>query len=171
VVGSSFPISSGSLDITAGANFNKSSIDGTTKTTDKLPVDAFGKTFFIRTEESRIVAGQPNRKLALLLNYKINKFNAMLRGTNFGQFEIWDASNVALDEVQTPKTAFDLSLGYQLLKKATLTLAVNSLTDFYPDKIKNAGNSSAARFIYSRNITQFGLVEGIYYWFKNRFIT
>ncbi|MBK7635633.1 MAG: hypothetical protein IPJ13_16155 [Saprospiraceae bacterium] len=67
----------------AGANFKEEH-----KTTDKLPQDAFGKTFFSRIEESRIVVGQPRQKISLGLNYKLKAFNANLRATNFGQVEI-----------------------------------------------------------------------------------
>ena len=85
---SSQKIGIGMLDITAGANFYKPEIIGTPKTTDKLPQDAFGKTFFSRIEESRIVVGQPRQKISLGLNYKLKAFNANLRATNFGQVEI-----------------------------------------------------------------------------------
>ena len=144
------------MDITAGANFNKTEIIGSPKTTDKLPADDFGKTFFSRVEESRIVAGQPRSKISLGLSYRLGNFNAMLRGTNFGQVEIWDAVKPELDEKQTPKTVLDLSIGYKFFDKVTFTLGANNITDVYPDKIVNAGNSSDGRFIYSRNITQFG---------------
>ncbi len=156
VLSSSNKIGSGQLDFTAGANFNSTSIIGSPKTTDKLPADAFGKTFFSRVEESRIVAGQPRKKISLSLNYKIGNLNAMLRGTNFGQVEIWDPVKPELDEIQTPKTVIDMSLGYKFANKFTLTLGANNLSDVYPDKIKNAANSSDSRFIYSRNVTQFG---------------
>ena len=149
-------IGSGSLDITAGANFNQTEIIGTPKTTDKLPQDAFGKTFFSRIEESRIVAGQPRNKVSLGLTYRLKDLNIMLRGTNFGQVEIWDAAKPELDEIQSPKTVIDLSIGYRFMKKITFTLGANNLTDVYPDKIKNFGNTSDGRFIYSRNVTQFG---------------
>ncbi|MBK9564194.1 MAG: TonB-dependent receptor [Saprospiraceae bacterium] len=88
VLASSQKIGKGMLDITAGANFYKPEIIGTPKTTDKLPQDAFGKTFFSRIEESRIVVGQPRQKISLGLNYKLKAFNANLRATNFGQVEI-----------------------------------------------------------------------------------
>jgi iron complex outermembrane receptor protein len=156
VLATSQKIGKGSLDITAGANFNESEIIGAPKTTDKLPQDQFGKTFFSRIEESRIVVGQPRSKVSMSLNYRVNKLNVNLRGTNFGQVEIWDAANVQLDEVQTPKTVIDLSLGYKISKKITFNVGANNLMDVYPDKIKNYGNSSNGRFIYSRNVTQFG---------------
>ncbi|MBK7635634.1 MAG: hypothetical protein WAT22_02970 [Saprospiraceae bacterium] len=42
------------------------------------------------------------------------------------------------------------------MDKITFTLGANNITDVYPDKIQNQGNTSDGRFKYSRNVTQFG---------------
>jgi iron complex outermembrane receptor protein len=136
-------------------NFTENKIIGTPKTTDKLPADQFGKTFFGRLEESRIVVGQPRQKIALSAAYKIKNFNISVRSTHFGAVSVWDNTNIALDEKLGNKTITDLSLGYKL-KMATLTIGANNLLDVYPDRLKNLGNTSDGRFIYSRNATQFG---------------
>lgn len=155
VLGASPKVGKGTLDITVAANFTKNEIVGTTKTTDKLPADQFGKTFFGRLEESRILVGQPRQKLAASLGYRINNFNANIRATRFGDVSVWDNTNVALDETFTPKTVTDATLSYKF-KVVSLTLGANNLFDIYPDKIKVKGNTSDGRFIYSRNVSQFG---------------
>jgi iron complex outermembrane receptor protein len=155
VIATSPKIGKGTLDLTAAINFNKTEIVGGTKTTDKLPSDQFGKTFFSRLEESRIVVGQPRDKFAFSAAYRSGGFNATLRATRFGEVAVWDAGNTALDEVFSPKTIIDASVGYKV-KAVTLMLGANNLMDVYPDKIKNAGNTSDSRFIFSRNVTQFG---------------
>lgn len=155
VFGMSPKVGKGILDATIAANFTKNEIDGAPKTTDKLPADQFGRTFFSRLEESRVVVGQPRSKLAASLNYRIMNFNINVRATNFGKVAVWDNSNTALDENFSAKTITDLTLSYTL-KKGTLTLGANNLFDVYPDKMKNLGNTSDGRFIYSRNVTQFG---------------
>ncbi len=155
VLGASPKLGTGTLDLTIAANFTKNTIDGAPKTTDKLPTDQFGKTFFSRLEESRVVVGQPRSKIAASFGYRIGGFNINLRGTKFGEVAVWDNTNTALDEIFTPKTVLDGTVSYKF-KVATLTLGANNLTDVYPDKIKNAGNTSDGRFIYSRNVSQFG---------------
>jgi len=155
VLGASPKLGNGILDLTLAANFTKNEIDGVLKTTDKLPVDQFGKTFFSRLEESRVVVGQPRHKIAASIGYRLPKWNANLRATNFGEVAVWDNTNIALDESFSSKTIFDLNLNYTF-KIATLTLGANNFFDTYPNKIKNLGNTSDGRFIFSRNVTQFG---------------
>ncbi|MDZ7876272.1 MAG: TonB-dependent receptor [Saprospiraceae bacterium] len=155
VLGASPKLGKGVFDATIAANFTENKIDGATKTTDKLPADQFGKTFFGRLEESRIVVGQPRSKIAVSLGYRISGVNVNLRATQFGEVAVWDNTNTALDETFTPKTITDLTVSYKY-KIGTLTLGANNLLDVYPDKIKNVGNTSDGRFIYSRNVSQFG---------------
>ena len=156
VFGASPKLGKGVLDATIAANFTKNEIDGAVKTTDKLPADQFGKQFFFsRLEESRVVVGQPRNKIAVSLGYRISGFNINLRATKFGEVAVWDNANTALDEVFTPKIITDLTVSYKY-KVGTLTLGANNLSDVYPDKIKNLGNTSDGRFIYSRNVSQFG---------------
>ena len=155
VFGGSPKVGKGILDMTFAANFTENKIDGTPKTTDKLPTDQFGKTFFSRLEESRIVVGQPKSKIAISVAYRISGLNINLRATRFGDVAVWDNTNIALDEVFTPKMITDATISYKY-KVGTLTLGANNLLDVYPDKIKNLGNTSDGRFIYSRNVSQFG---------------
>jgi iron complex outermembrane recepter protein len=155
VFGGSPKVGKGVLDMTMAANITENTIVGTPKTTDKLPADQFGKTFFSRLEESRIVVGQPKNKVAVSLAYRISGLNINLRATRFGDVAVWDNTNAALDEVFTPKMITDLTVSYKY-KVGTLTLGANNLLDVYPDKIKNLGNTSDGRFIYSRNVSQFG---------------
>lgn len=155
VMGASPKLGEGFLDLTLAANFTKNEIDGVPKTTDKLPADQFGKTFFSRLEESRIVAGQPRSKIAGSVGYRVLNLATQLRATRFGEVAVWDNTNIALDEHFSPKTIVDLNLSYTY-KSTTLSVGSNNLFDTYPDKIKNLGNTSDGRFIYSRNVTQFG---------------
>ncbi len=159
VLSASSKFGEGVLDLVLAANFTKNEIIGDPKTTDKLPVTTFGNIFFNKQEESRITVGQPQSKIAASVNYKINGFNINLRATNFGEVAVWDnshsATNSALDETFSAKTIFDATVSYKY-KVATLTLGGNNLTDIYPDKIKTLGNTSDGRFIYSRNVSQFG---------------
>jgi iron complex outermembrane recepter protein len=151
------------LDLTLAANFTENEIDGPIKTTPKLPADQFGRTFFSRLEESRIVVGQPRSKFAASATYRTGKLIGTLRAIRFGEVATWDETNTALDEVFSPKIVTDASLGYKVHKFVTATLGVNNLFDTYPDPIKNAGNRSDNRFVYSRGVTQFGF--GGRYWF------
>ncbi len=158
VLSASPKLGEGTFEFTLAANFTRNEIIGTPKTTDKLPVTTFGNIFFNKLEESRIVVGQPQSKIAQSITYRNGGFNINLRATNFGEVAVWDnshATSTALDENFSAKTIIDGTVSYKY-KVTTLTLGGNNLMDIYPDKIKSLGNTSDGRFIYSRNVSQFG---------------
>jgi iron complex outermembrane receptor protein len=68
----------------------------------------------------------------------------------------------------------DLSLNYQINRILQVTVGANNLFDVYPDPLKviqyptaasptSVDNSSFGRFVYSRNVTQFGFNGGYYF--------
>lgn len=129
--------------------------------------------YFNREDVSRIEVANPVNKVSLIVNYKKDKFGAMLRIVNFGKVTYLDPtinpanpatfpvnafSGVAetLDQVFSAKTVTDLSLSYTFYKDASFTIGANNLLDVYQDKHTHSSNVSLGRFVYSRRVQQMG---------------
>ncbi len=67
------------------------------------------------------------------------------------------------DETFGAKVIYDADLGYQFTKNLQLTVGGDNLLNTFPDKNKKPNNISSGRFIYNRNVTQFGLNGAFYY--------
>ncbi|MBA3539249.1 MAG: TonB-dependent receptor, partial [Deltaproteobacteria bacterium] len=67
------------------------------------------------------------------------------------------------DEVFGAKVLFDVDVGYQVTKNLLLTIGADNLLDTFPDKQTKEANISSGRFVYSRNVSQFGQNGGFYY--------
>ena len=67
------------------------------------------------------------------------------------------------DETFGAKTLFDADLGYQFTKNMQLVIGADNLLNTFPDKNTKADNISSGRFVYNRNVSQFGLNGGFYY--------
>ena len=71
--------------------------------------------------------------------------------------------NATNDEDFGAKILIDVDLGYHVTKDLMLSVGADNLLNTFPDaQIKDA-NISFGRFIYSRNVTQFGQNGGFYY--------
>lgn len=158
-------IPKGNLNITLAGNLNKTKVRGTTKTTDKLPADSLNtNTLFNIEERGRIEQGQPRDKFSLALNYRVGKFNVVLRNTRFGRVaQIFNGNDRTRDEYFSPKVVTDLAVSYKPKDFIQITLGANNLTDEYPDPLKNFLNTGEGRIPYSRATTQFGFNGGYYY--------
>jgi iron complex outermembrane recepter protein len=163
VLTSGAKVGKGRFDATLAMNFTKTQVVGDVKTSDKLtPASLFAGVMFNATEVGRLEWGQPREKQMLNLKYSFGKWGVNLRNTRFGQVRTFDP-NPALNEAFTAKIITDLSLNYKFNNGIMLTAGANNLLDVYPDKLKNAANTSNNRFIYSRNATQFGFNGGYYF--------
>ena len=87
---------------------------------------------------------------------------AMLRANYYGSvvFKPDDAMN---DEVFGAKVLFDVLFGYQFSKNVMLSVGADNLFNTFPDRQTKAANISDGRFVYSRNVSQFGQNGGFYY--------
>ena len=135
--------------------------------------------YFNREDQSRIEVANPRDKLSLAINYKVNKFSALLRFVRFGKVDYldptinptnpssWPKNDFTgqletLDQRFPAKTVTDLSFSYQFLPSLTATVGANNLFDVYPDVQTHSGNQSSGRFVYSRRVQQMGF-NGAYY--------
>jgi len=143
-------------------------------------------SYFNREDQSRIEVANPKNKVSLTVNYKVNKFGAMLRLVNFGEVQYLDPtinpsnpgafpmnafnSNAreTLDQVFGSKLVTDVSLSYQVSKDFGFTIGANNLLDVYQDMHTHSGNMSLGRFVYSRRVQQQGF-NGAYYFARLKF--
>ena len=132
------------------------------------------RTYFNPEDESRLEVANPTKKVAFTINYKNNKFAAMLRNVYFGEVSYVDASttpvlnqqtgkNETLDQVFAAKVVTDLSISYQITPSFNVTVGANNLLDVYPDQQLHSENVSYGRFPYSRRVQQFGFNGAFYF--------
>jgi iron complex outermembrane recepter protein len=152
----------GQLQVTAAANFNKTTLRGDARVST-ITDPALKARLFARDEKGRIEEAQPRDKVSINFNYRIGKWTFNARSTRFGKVASRDPGNPALDEFFSPKTVTDASMSYKFAGFATLSIGANNIGNTYPDRLKNFANTSDGRFVYSRNATQFGFNGGYYY--------
>jgi iron complex outermembrane recepter protein len=129
--------------------------------------------YFNREDQSRIEVANPQDKVSFMLNYKISKFNVMLRAVRFGKVVYLDPTmdptkpenfpvntltnqRETLDQEFDPKVVVDLTLSYQVAKGLNLAIGANNLFDVYQERHTHSSNFSLGRFVYSRRVQQFG---------------
>jgi iron complex outermembrane receptor protein len=166
----SVDLGEGTLTATGGANLSF------TKVTDvnipsslerKFDADPrqLRQFFFNRQAENRLETAIPRQKGTLGVRYAIEGLSALVRANYYGSVIYKDPSVAGRDNDETfgAKVLFDVDLGYQATKEITISVGADNLLDTYPDRQKNAANISAGRFLYSRNVSQFGQNGGFYY--------
>ncbi|MEO6948678.1 MAG: TonB-dependent receptor [Ginsengibacter sp.] len=138
------------------------------------------KNYFNREDQSRFEDANPKSKISFAVNYKYNKFGAMLRFVRFGKVVYKDGGNAAdpfaenkvmntftgkvesTDQTFSAKLVTDLSLSYKVTTQLTAVVGANNLFDVYPDIQAHSSNQSLGRFIYSRRVEQQGY-NGAYF--------
>ncbi len=157
----------GTLGTTVSANFTR-----TTVTDINIPRslrERFGadseqlKTFFFgRLAENRIEDALPRQKGTAAIRYSVKSFGALVRGNYYGRVK-FEPDNSANDETFGAKAIFDVSLDVKLGSRTRLTIGADNVFNTFPDRQTKAANISDGRFIYSRNVSQFGINGGFYY--------
>jgi len=174
VASSDYRVGPGTLTFSLAGNVNETEVRGAPKGSTTLSADVFGATLFNRQEEGRLEWAQPRSKFTLGALYRGGKFGGNLRVTRFGETKSFDPNTEALDERFRAKVVTDLSLNYQINRILQVTVGANNLFDVYPDPLKviqyptpgnpaSVDNSSFGRFVYSRNVSQFGFNGGYYF--------
>jgi iron complex outermembrane receptor protein len=158
----------GTVTLTGAANFSKTELIAV-----HIPqtlINAFPasdqaqlKTFFFgRGAQSRIEDYVPHQKGYAAIRYASKVISALVRADYYGKVR-FHADNPASDEVFGAKVLFDVDLGYHATKDVTFSVGADNLLNTFPDPQVKAANISAGRFIYSRNVSQFGENGGFYY--------
>jgi iron complex outermembrane recepter protein len=157
----------GTLTLTGAANFSKTEV-----TRVNLPeslVAKFGadtaqlRTFFFgRNAQNQLEDSVPHQKGFAALRYAIAGISALVRADFYGAV-YYKADNAINDETFGAKLLFDVDFGYQATKTLYFGVGADNLFNTFPDRQTKDANISFGRFIYSRNVSQFGMNGGFYY--------
>ena len=167
VIDYSHEVGDGNISLTASANFTttrvmhlnlprslESRFGGNT---DQLKTFFFGRLATNRLEDS-----VPHQKGTAGVRYSLKGLSALIRANYYGRVR-YRADDGAADEVFGAKVLFDLDIGYQITKNVQFSVGADNLLNTFPDKVQKDVNSSFGRFVYSRNVSQFGENGGFYY--------
>jgi iron complex outermembrane receptor protein len=168
VLNGNWKINKTGLGLALAANFTKTRLFGPIKATDKLPEDSVNtNSLFNREERTRVEYGQPGSKIILSVTYKKGKTEFYLCNTRFGKTAtapLVDAGRgIFLPESFSSKVLTDFNVNYSLEPWLTITAGANNIFNVYPDRIKNAANTSEGRQIYSPDASPFGFNGGYYF--------
>jgi iron complex outermembrane receptor protein len=132
--------------------------------------DAFANVYFDRLARNYLEDAVPHAKGNAAIRYAFKGLSALLRAEYYGQVKvkpdlITRADGSIQDDAETfgAKVLFDANLGYQFTKNLAVTIGADNIFNTFPDKNTKANNISLGRFVYNRNVTQFGLNGGFYY--------
>lgn len=86
--------------------------------------------YFGTREQKFLLASAPDSKMNLMLDYKLNGFNANVRLIRFGEIVLEDF--LATLDVYESKIVTDLTLGYDLSKNLAFNIGAANLFNVYP---------------------------------------
>jgi len=163
----------GTVLLAAVANFTKTEVKAVhypSKLFDEFPgsdVTQLENFFFDRLAKNRFEDSVPHQKGNVSIRYNLKQLTALARANYYGKVrykpQAAAPNGFANDEVFGAKVLFDVDLGYQFTKNLQLTVGADNLLNTFPDKNTKPANISAGRFIYNRNVSQFGQNGGFYY--------
>jgi iron complex outermembrane recepter protein len=147
--------------------FNKTEIVYQKPTPSQLSAGATVNVKLIDTISiSLIETSQPRNKVLGSINWQAGKFNTSVKATYFGKVTAWEKPTGLAHRSQTfaGKTLVDVTVGYDISKKFSVTLGANNLFNEYPDKVySNYASYSSGQIPYTRNANQFGFNGSYYY--------
>lgn len=168
------------LALGAALNFNETTVGGLNTSNLIANNPTLTNNLFNRLERSRLEVAVPKSKINLSANYTHKKWGFLARTVRFGEVSYVNAVDpniaannlpLAIDQTFAAKWVTDLTVNYQFTKEFNVALGVNNLFDVYPDvayidprnnqnNLDNyttgRDNTGNGRFMYSRNVQQFG---------------
>jgi iron complex outermembrane receptor protein len=125
----------GSLRLSAAYNRNETEIVGLAPTPAELV--GFESVLFDREQRRRIECGQPKDNLRLAADWLVGRFNAVVRGSRYGEYcypQNGTAANPAVnDQTFSAKWIADLEASFRA-RHFTLGAGVQNLFDTYPEQ-------------------------------------
>ncbi len=150
-----------SLGLTFAVNLNETQVREVNSSKEIRENDYEG-LFFDRNSRALLESAQPRGKYNITLNYRIYRFNILVRNTRFGEVSYRDPLNESNDQDYAPKWISDARINYRLGDHFQIRFGGNNLLNIYPDK-NNEGLQSDGRFPYNTAVTQFGF-NGAYFY-------
>lgn len=167
VLNGNWNINKTKLGLTLAANFNRNTIFGAIKTTDKIS-DTFRytNTLFGIEERSALEKSQPGEKIILSATVNKGKFGFAFHNTLFGKTAsttIVTSLTDTLYEFFSAKILTDISINYTPKSWLTITAGANNIFDVYPDRLKNYRNIGDVTWGYSNAASPFSYNGGYYF--------
>jgi iron complex outermembrane receptor protein len=158
----------GTVVLSGAANFTKTEVKdvhippGLAAAFPGAEADQLNTFFFDRLAKNRLEDSVPHVKGNLAARYNFKQLSALVRANYYGQVRF--KPDVTTDsQTFSRKVLFDADVGYQVTKNLQVTIGGDNLFDTFPDKNNKPNNISSGRFIYNRNVSQFGLNGAFYY--------
>jgi iron complex outermembrane recepter protein len=168
VLNGNWNINKTNLGLTLAANFNRNTIFGSIRTTDKISdTTRYTNTLFGIEERSALEKGQPGEKIILCATADKGKFGFVLRNTFFGKTAsttiVTSPTTDTLYEFFSAKILTDISINYTPKSWLTITAGANNIFDVYPDRLENYSNIGDVTWGYSNAASPFGYNGGYYF--------
>jgi iron complex outermembrane receptor protein len=125
-------------------------------------LSALGTSYFGRAAYNRLEDSIPRQRATAGAVYGLGPFGASLRARFYGEVH-YRPDLADNDEDFAAKTLFDAELSYELSEGLRLSLGGENLFNTFPDENRKPANTSSGRFVYNRNVSQFGWNGGFYY--------
>jgi iron complex outermembrane receptor protein len=117
-----------------------------------LTEDQVVEKYLSRNVIGQFETGTPRTKLIGSVAYRINKFNAMLRGTYFGSVTERSTSSDKdgnyYDQTFSGQAIFDLSFGYDVNRNLKVSIGGSNIFDKYPQILRPENQGF---YLYSNN--------------------
>ncbi|MFT3867784.1 MAG: TonB-dependent receptor [Nibricoccus sp.] len=151
----------GNLILTAGINSNRQKLTRVAETPPQLA--AISTVPLIdRVETVRYEKGQPRDTINLAANYRLKKWNLVVREVRYGKASLaGNANDVTRDQTVSAKWLTDINLAYDFRRYLSFNLGANNVFDVYPDRVLPTNNPSG--FVKYPNVSPFGYSGGFYY--------
>lgn len=146
----SWQLANSSLDLTAGYNYNDTSVDRITEQSPRLAAIDPTALRFGRVELGRFTVGSPKDKLFLGSTWNAGNWAFNASATRYGEFTVLFGTNPAVtsrDQTYDVQWVLDLSASYTL-DKWSFTLGGDNVLNEYPDETIFA-NSTGGQLPYS----------------------
>jgi iron complex outermembrane receptor protein len=156
------------LTFTASANFTRTevvevnipaSLSAAFADSDPAALQIY---YFGRAARNRLEDAVPRQKATAAVNFTRGPLTAVVRANYYGGVK-YKPDLPENDEEFGAKTLFDVDLGYELTPSLRLGIGAENVFNTFPDENTKPANLSSGRFIYSRNVSQFGWNGGFYY--------
>jgi iron complex outermembrane recepter protein len=123
---------------------------------------ALGTYYFGRAAYNRLEDAIPRQRGTAGAVFGLGPFGASLRARFYGEVH-YRPDLPDNDEDFGAKTLFDAEVSYELVEGLRLSAGGENVFNTFPDQNQKAPNTSNGRFIYNRNVSQFGWNGGFYY--------